>query len=243
MTIQDTIVEILTTPAKPQRACWAHPEHERDGCPPCAEADAARIAREIEQMKLEAQTEGLRRLERIPARYRDARANHPEVLAWAKQFGEDAETPLPGLLVLGATGVGKTWQAYGALKRIALTPVKARFGYRARNWKATTFADMCASLRPRLKVDTEEVMKSYRDTELLLIDDLAAAKGSDWVEEVTYRLINGRYEDMRPTIFTTNLTVPQLREAIGDRIASRLAENCTRVAMAGDDRRRQPKEA
>jgi DNA replication protein DnaC len=82
-------------------------------------------------------------------------------------------------------------------------------------------------------------MRHYRTADLLLIDDLGVAKNSEWVEEAVYRIIGGRYEQMRPTIYTTNLDVPKLRDALGDRIASRLAETCTRVLLDGDDRRRQ----
>jgi DNA replication protein DnaC len=59
------------------------------------------------------------------------------------------------------------------------------------------------------------------------------------VEEITYRLINGRYEAMRPSIFVSNLPTEDFKSAVGDRIASRLAETCVRVALTGPDRRRQ----
>jgi DNA replication protein DnaC len=113
-------------------------------------------------------------------------------------------------------------------------------GYRGISWQAHTFADLLARLRPRTGVDTEAELERYRKLDLLLIDDLAAGKSSEWVEEATYRIINGRYEAMRPTIYTSNLPLDQLRDAIGDRIASRLAETCTRVVMEGPDRRRMP---
>jgi DNA replication protein DnaC len=50
--------------------------------------------------------------------------------------------------------------------------------------------------------------------------------------------LNGRYEDVRPSIFTTNLPLPDLREKLGDRLASRLVEMCAVVPMEGSDRRR-----
>jgi len=244
--ITSTLLDISASlrPATTTVMCRQHPDFALADCYGCKAEERSRQDRIIAEMKADALTEAERRMtERFPARYRDARADITAVVEWTELFGEQAETPNPGLLLLGATGVGKTWQAYGALRAIVSNPVRNRAGYRPRSFQAMTYADMCASLRPRPKVDTEEVMKAMRTTEILLIDDLAAAKGSDWVEEVTYRLINGRYEDMKPTIFTTNLTVPQLRDSIGDRIASRLAENCTRVALKGDDRRRAPKEA
>lgn len=174
----------------------------------------------------------------FPARYRNAVADHPAVVAWAETFVAGARD-LPGLLLLGGVGRGKTHQAYGALRRAtqALRPHPG-VGFRGISWNAHTFADLMATLRPRTGVDTEAELDRYRKLDLLLIDDLAAGKASEWVEEVTYRIVNGRYEDMRPTIYTSNLPLDQLRDSIGDRIASRLAETCTRVVLDGPDRRR-----
>ena len=165
---------------------------------------------------------------RFPRRYVHAIADHPDVLGWVTRFAADPKES-PSLLVVGPTGVGKTWQAYGALRAAVVAT--------SRKWEASTFADFTAALRPGGK-DPEGTLRAYRKADLMLIDDLGAAKHSEWVEETTYRLINGRYEDMKPTIFTTNLPLADLREGVGDRIASRLVEICTRVVLAGGDRRR-----
>ena len=73
---------------------------------------------------------------------------------------------------------------------------------------------------------------------LLLLDDLGAAKSSEWVEEITYRLINRRYNLMLPTLITSNLRISDLRAYLGDRVASRLAQMTTRIAFETADRRR-----
>lgn len=171
--------------------------------------------------------------ERFPLRFKSAQADHREVQAWVREWAEN-QNECRSLLLSGPVGVGKTWQAYGAL-RAAVT------GSRPTTWIAVTSADLYASLRPRSGHDTEAELERYRNAGLLFIDDLGAAKASEWVEETTYRVLNGRYEDMRPSIFTTNLPTQSLKEAIGDRIASRLAETCHRVVLEGGDRRRNAK--
>lgn len=183
---------------------------------------------------------------KFPRRYVDARTEHPQVLAWIEQVRTAPRGDASSLLLLGPTGTGKSYQAYAALRSVVSSPYQlmGRDGpvgmYRTPDWRALTFADLCASLRPRGRDhDPEAELEGYRKTSMLLVDDLGAAKASEWVEEATYRLINGRYEDMRPAIFTTNLSLPDLKNAIGDRIASRLAETCTRVVLDGPDRRRQ----
>ncbi|WDZ87210.1 ATP-binding protein [Micromonospora cathayae] len=165
----------------------------------------------------------------VPRRYREAVADQPDILAWAADFHADPTT-CRSLLISGPVGTGKTFQAYGA--------IRAALGCgRSVRWEAVPFADFTAALRPSGR-DPEGSLERYRDAALLLVDDLGAAKSSEWVEETTYRLINARYEAMQPTIFTTNIPLAQLRDGLGDRIASRLVETCKVIALLGSDRRR-----
>lgn len=89
--------------------------------------------------------------------------------------------------------------------------------------------------------DAERDLATLSTCPLLILDDLGAAKQSEWTEEITYRLINRRYTDLLPTLLTTNLPTAALRDAVGDRVASRLAEMTTTVVLTGADRRRQPR--
>lgn len=221
--------------------CPTHPGRPYIGCQPCADRHQTEQDRHDRDQVI---AEAGKCWERFPTRYQHAVTEWPDVLAWVKQFHADPASA-PSLLLLGPTGTGKTYQGYGAVRAAVTVALPLRAGgYRSPRWQALTFADLCASLRPRGRDhDPEAVLERYRNIELLFIDDLGAAKTTEFVEEATYRLINGRYEDMRPSIFTTNLALPELKEAIGDRIASRLAETCVRVVLEGSDRRRAPKGA
>lgn len=190
-----------------------------------AEADKARLESEQACRKL------------FPVRYRDATTDHADILEWVEGFRDyDSDS----MLLLGPTGTGKTHHAYAALRLCAARVWRSRAGiWLPPRWKAMTFADLIASLRPRGRdYDPEEVLESYVKAHLLLVDDLGAGKLTDFVEESTYRILNARYNAVRPTIYTSNLALPALKDAIGDRIASRLAEDCKRVILDGPDRRR-----
>ncbi|MDT0464787.1 ATP-binding protein [Streptomyces gibsoniae] len=177
----------------------------------------------------------------MPPRYQDAVADHPQVLAWTHEVARQAVAPSPGarrqvttgpsLLMAGVVGAGKTHQAYGAVRQLVQSGVGVR-------WRATTAADLYAELRPRAGVDSERELAAVSRCPLLIIDDLGAAKASEWVEEVTYRLINRRYNYMLPTLITTNLAIKELRAYLGDRVTSRLAQMTTRVEFEPVDRRR-----
>ncbi|QIY53435.1 ATP-binding protein [Streptomyces sp. RPA4-5] len=177
----------------------------------------------------------------MPPRYRAAVADHPQVLAWVREVAEAAVAPSrgarrqvttgPSLLMAGVVGAGKTHQAYGAVRLLVQSGVGVR-------WRATTAADLYADLRPRPGVDSERELAAVSRCPLLIIDDLGAAKSSEWVEEVTYRLINRRYNLELPTLITTNLSIRDFRAYLGDRVASRLAQMTTRVEFERVDRRR-----
>lgn len=170
-----------------------------------------------------------------PARYSGATTTEPALLAWAAELvkldGGD-EPAGPSVLIAGPTGTGKTHAMFGALRRY----VEER-GTRLL-WVVTA-VDLYAKLRPRAGQDSEAVFESYATAALLAIDDLGSAKGSEWTDEVNYRLLNHRYNAKLPTIITTNLPPREMGGVLGERVASRLAEMTTTVVLKGDDRRRK----
>ncbi|MFC9990641.1 ATP-binding protein [Streptomyces globisporus] len=173
-----------------------------------------------------------------PPRFRDAEATLPEVIGWADRALTD-NAAAGALLLTGLTGTGKTHQAYGALRRIAAGGPD-RFELIAVN-----SADMYGNLRPsHVMGAAEHELQRLSRVQYLLLDDLGTAKTSEWTEEVTYRLINFRYNHCLPTIITSNLPArdengPDLSDFVGARVASRLAEMVTTlVPMIGADRRR-----
>jgi DNA replication protein DnaC len=92
-------------------------------------------------------------------------------------------------------------------------------------------------MRPRHGIDAEAEFRAVADATLLVLDDLGAAKGSEWVEEINYRLVNHRYEHQLATLFTSNILPRDLAGALGERVSSRLKEMTDRVTLKGTDRR------
>lgn len=173
-----------------------------------------------------------------PPRFRDAEATIPEVVSWADHALSD-NASAGALLLTGVTGTGKTHEAYGALRRIAAGgPDKFEL-------ISVNSADMYGNLRPsQVMGAAERELRRLSEVQYLHIDDLGTAKTSEWTEEITYRLINYRYNHCLPTIITSNLPArddegPDLTDFVGARVASRLAEMVTGlVPMIGNDRRR-----
>lgn len=183
-----------------------------------------------------------RDVEALPIRYRSAVVDDDRVIAWVKRLIEIAtegpETWMepvidsgPSLLLVGDVGRGKTYQAVGAARALLTSGLRCHA-------VVTTAADLYAQMRPRAGSDSESEFRRVASAGVLVLDDIGAAKGSEWVEEINYRLINHRYEHQRPTIITTNLTPPKIPAALGARVASRIGEMATTVQLLGTDRRR-----
>lgn len=85
--------------------------------------------------------------------------------------------------------------------------------------------------------ENETILSSLERVDNLILDDLGAEKASEWVTETIYILINSRYENMLPTFISTNCTMPELSDRLGDRVASRLVEMCKIIKLNTKDRR------
>src|ERR1035441_8653931 len=132
---------------------------------------------------------------RVPQRFRGGTARgNADLTAWCEAFAPGCQS----VLILGPTGVGKTYLAYGAIRDLAARGVSVK-------WLALTAPDMYARLRPRDGIDGEGEFQTIATAEMLLLDDLGAAKATEWTEEVNYRLVNYRYDRGLPMLITSNL--------------------------------------
>jgi DNA replication protein DnaC len=173
---------------------------------------------------------------RVPQRFRGGTARgNADLTAWCEAFAPGCRS----VLILGPTGVGKTYLAYGAIRDLAARGVSVK-------WLALTAPDMYARLRPRDGIDGEGEFQTIATAEMLLLDDLGAAKATEWTEEVNYRLVNYRYDRGLPMLITSNLPAvaadgrPSLKASLGERVMSRLTEMCQYVILRGPDRRLRP---
>lgn len=198
-----------------------------------ADPIAAAGARELAAARVE---------ESIPDRFADAVVDVPEVSEWVRAVVgaavKNSRSDLlavrkgPTLMIMGDVGRGKTYQAYGALRALAVSGIRCP-------WVFLNGPGLYARLRPRHGVDSETEFQSIANAPLLVLDDIGAnTKDSPFVEEVNYRLIDHRSPRRLPTLITTNVGPAELGRRFGDRVASRMREFVTnRVHIEGEDRR------
>ena len=71
--------------------------------------------------------------------------------------------------------------------------------------KFATVADYIELVRSSKNEAVKEQMNAIMNTGLLIVDDIGATKeDKDWISDAIYRLVNRRYENMLPTIYTSN---------------------------------------
>jgi DNA replication protein DnaC len=175
----------------------------------------------------------------------------------ARQFVDEfvpgmRNPPMLGLLLTGTVGTGKTHVAVGVLRELV-----ERQGIEARFVDVRELLDRLRSSYDDHAAETHgQIMRRVTGADLVVIDELGAARPSDWVFETIELLIGGLYNSNTPAIVTTNL--PNLGpgaggqatneyaraarpETLGDRIGarmwSRLQQMCGTVEMNGPDYR------
>ena len=161
-----------------------------------------------------------------------------------------------GLLLTGSIGVGKTHLAVGILQALIADRGAKGIFYDYRD----LLKQVQNSYNRSVESTELEVLQPVFEAEVLVLDELGAAKPTDWVWDTVAHILNTRYNDRRTTIITTNYAnLPPggselsaarsaareetLGDRIGERMRSRLQEMCVVVEMTGADFRQSVKRA
>lgn len=122
--------------------------------------------------------------------------------SYAKSFGEYGEH---SLLIWGESGNGKSHLAAAVchfLKEKEYLPVFV---------SVPELLERIRSTFNRSSKETEiEIMDALRNCDLLVMDDIGSERVGDWVLDVLFRIIDGRYRKKKPTLFTTNFSPTEL---------------------------------
>jgi DNA replication protein DnaC len=158
---------------------------------------------------------------RVPRRFWDARLN--DATESCKKVKEFLESNDNFLLLTGHIGVGKTYACYAGI-------IERENGGVYHN---------AVRLGQLLFTDKAKTIHDMEDTGLLVLDDIGTeiVTEKQWFTSILDSTIDFRYEWMRKTIITTNLTVADFTERYGERIASRLTENGSVWELTGEDLR------
>lgn len=103
----------------------------------------------------------------------------------------------------------------------------------------TNFASLVLELKGSFEgvgVSEQKIINEYSMYDILVLDDLGSEKYSEYVQGVIYTILNNRYDSMKPTIVTTNLSSKDITKTYGSRILSRLLSG-EMITLNGEDLR------
>jgi DNA replication protein DnaC len=200
---------------------------------------------------------------RIPRRYQNCSLDnfevhndsHKDALKISRQFVKNYPAQEVGLLFIGPCGVGKTHLAVAIIRELLEKKNVSCSFYDFRE----LIRDIQSSFTPESNLSEAEILAPVFEVEVLVLDELGAKRPTAWVEETVFYIINQRYNQKRPTIFTSNYfdvdeeedkrekmykeKDDSLVSRIGYRLRSRLYEMSKVVNIQGDDYRKLVKQA
>lgn len=242
-----------------------------DICPLCSgsgmqafeNADGIRFMRDC-TCRAERRAERLIAKTRIPRRYehctldnfesafsgatRSIAAAHLRVKDFVERYPVD--TGGLGLLLTGSIGVGKTHLATGVLRKLVTERGATGLFCDYRE----LLKEVQNSYNKQVQATELAILEPIFQAEVLVLDELGAAKPTEWVWDTVGLILNTRYNDRRTTIITTNysntsalgssvemtpvraaLREETLGDRIGERMRSRLQEMCVPIEIQGSD--------
>lgn len=120
-------------------------------------------------------------------------------------------------MVIGTAGVGKTYLCSALLAELH-DKVSSIRAYDERKFLRLIRLSIGSSSNG----DYLHYMQTLIDDDIIILDDIGSSGHTDWREEVLTDAIDYRYEEMSPTIITSNLSKKEFYDVYGQRISSRL---------------------
>lgn len=159
----------------------------------------------------------------------------PELTNAAKDYVENFEVFKKqgrGLLLYGTVGTGKSYIS-GCIANALIDK-----GYEV----LMTSLSRIESTLFGMKGNKQEYIDSLNRYQLLVLDDFGAERGTEYMQEIVYNVINSRLKANLPLIVTSNITASEFKnpQSIGaERIYSRLLVMCQPIMVNGEDRRKK----
>ena len=210
-------------------------------CDCAAEEERCRKQREEENKRRENITRlrqicfsGLR--ERLAnAAFANDDGSNPKITKIAKRYADNfaqMRKEGQGILFYGSVGRGKSFTAACIANAVLEQNIPVLM---------TSFGRIVAQLQQNFD-DRHSYYEWLNSFPLLIIDDFGAERGTEYMQEIIYTVIDNRYESNRPMIITTNLDAESIRrikesDLFHQRIFGRINECCIGIEVNGENRR------
>jgi DNA replication protein DnaC len=142
-----------------------------------------------------------------------------------------------GILLKGDAGCGKTHLSSALARQLIF------MGHNVKFIMVPVLLENIRQSYNKKNADGESnLIQELSRVELLVLDDIGSERApSDWVREQLFILINARYENLKPTVVTTNCTGKELSDRLGSRTISRIIETSQVINIEAGDYRLKKK--
>lgn len=203
-------------------------------CPVCmAEDKAEQVRDEAERAASEKVRVWQRRLgeagiperfhNRTLASYTATNAGQRSALAFAQSYADGFDEVLKAgrsAIFCGKPGTGKTHLAVGiglhamTLGKLVMFTTVQRAVRRVKD-----------SWRKDSTESETDVIDMLVEPDLLILDEIGVQFGSEFEKNLMFDILNERYEKSRPSLLLSNLTAPEVKAFLGERVYDRLRED------------------
>ncbi|MGI5959044.1 MAG: ATP-binding protein [Massiliimalia sp.] len=159
-----------------------------------------------------------------------------QIFRFCENYAKGFRPHSPSILMLGDTGLGKTHLS------LAIAEEVIRKGYSVLYGSAQDFFSRIQNEYFGKGKDGADTMQDILQADLLILDDLGAEYESSFSASAFYNIVNGRLNQNRPTIISTNLSVKEIESRYTDRVLSRLMALYQTVKFVGKDIRQQKRQ-
>lgn len=202
----------------------------------CRKAEIAAEDEKFRKQRIEDQKYGMRRAGIADRRYSDMTfGNSTDEIKWAHNYVDNwdkMERDNVGLMIIGSTGTGKTYAA-GCIANALLDKGVSVY--------MSNIVSVCDKMTGLFDDERLGYINSLQKYRLMILDDFGVERGSDFVQEQIYNIIETRYRSGKPLIITSNLSLQDFRDMKDLKYArtyDRLKEMCHPVEMIGESKRR-----
>lgn len=153
------------------------------------------------------------------------------MINYTEQFGDFLKEGR-GLLLSGNIGTGKTYFAAAIANRLI---------DKGRRILMTSFSRLTNEIQATFD-GKQKLIDDLNNYALVIFDDLGVERGSEFMQEMVYNIIDSRYKTGLPFIITTNLPLEEIKKPKDlscARIYDRILERCFPIEFSGVSKRRQ----
>lgn len=208
----------------------------RDSCPACSKIEAERQQAEEKAAADQREAERVYKLKiscgfsprNVSVTFDDFKPATPEqekAKATAKRYADHITDGGAGcLIMIGSVGTGKTMLA---------TAIAAQFIEAKKKCCIARLSEMMRDFKDSWRKDSDrsesQVMEYYSNVGLLVLDEIGVQFDSDTEKMYIFEVIDGRYQNMKPTVLISNLDLAGVKASIGERVYDRLREDGGKV--------------